>query len=328
MRISKHLTQLITLFLLLSIAACKKENQPAAKIQNNPAPVYVLATISTNAVTNNQGTSVLSGGNITSDNGSAITARGVCWSLVQTPTVADSKTSDSTGTGLFNGQLNGLIPDTTYYVRAYATNAAGTAYGNSVSFVTNTVDVDGNVYTSVTIGAQIWMVENLKTTHYSNGDALANVTDNAQWVNLSEGAYCDYNNTPANSLIYGRLYNYYTIDDPRNICPKGWRLPTNADWLQLETFLGGNNVAGAAMKEAGTTHWNTPNTGATNSSGFTGLPAGNRGAGGFYDMGNYAYFWADALSTYSRALLDNSASTSGISNNGSNLGLSIRCIKR
>ena len=310
----------IVCFSVILIAGCKKADNP------KPVPVNP-ATITTTSITNDFGISATSGGSITSDGGSAVTARGICWSKVDKPTIADSKTVDSTGTGSFVSQLTDLSSNTTYYVRAYATNAAGTTYGNSVQFTTNTIDIDGNLYHSVTIGAQVWMVENLKVTHYRNGDPVPNVTDNAQWESLSQGAYCDYNNDPGNTAVYGHLYNNYSVVDQRNICPDGWRLPTDADWSQLEVFLGGNDVAGGKMKEAGTTHWTAPNTGADNSSGFTGVPGGNRGYGGFADLGNYAYFWAASESSYSRALLYNMAATSGIGNNGNVLGLSIRCIK-
>jgi uncharacterized protein (TIGR02145 family) len=104
-------------------------------------------------------------------------------------------------------------------------------------------------------------------------------------------------------------------------------LPTNADWLQLEVFLGGSDVAGGKMKEAGTAHWTTPNTGADNSSGFTAMPGGNRGLGGFTDLGNATYFWSDPASTYSRGLLYNISATTGISNYNTVQGFSIRCIK-
>jgi len=183
-------------------------------------------------------------------------------------------------------------------------------------------DTDGNVYHLDTIGAQIWMVENLKVKHYRNGDPIPYSS-----ALLSTDAYCNYNDDESIGNVYGRLYNYYAVLDSRNICPKGFHLPTNEEWLTLETTLGGNNLAGGEMKEAGTTHWNSPNTAATNSSGFTALPGGNLGSGRFADLGNYAYFWADPASQYSRALLYNNESDSGISNNAPNQAFSVRCIK-
>ncbi|MBS1519601.1 MAG: fibrobacter succinogenes major paralogous domain-containing protein [Bacteroidetes bacterium] len=299
------------------IAGCKKQETPKPK-----AP-----TITTADITNNLGISASGGGSVSSDGGSAVTARGICWSTSENPTTADNKTNDSLGTGSFKSQLANLTTNTIYYVRAYATNAAGTAYGKSVSFLTNTIDLDGNLYHTVKIGTQVWMVENLKVTHYQNGDALPNVTDDNEWVTLTEGAFCNYANDPNNGAVYGRIYNMAATTDQRNICPAGWRLPTNTDWNLLQVLLGNGTDVGGMLKEAGTTHWNAPNTGATNSSGFTALPAGNRGYGGFADLGNYTYFWSDPTEQYTRALLYNQSDIAGTSNYSPILGLSIRCIR-
>jgi len=133
-------------------------------------------------------------------------------------------------------------------------------------------DYDGNVYHTVTIGTQIWMVENLKTTHYRNGDPIPNVPDNTQWSNLTTSAYCNYNNDANNAKTYGLLYNWYAAINSLNICPVGWHVPSANEWKKLETYMGGVGVAGGKMKEAGTTHWISPNTKAGNSSGFSGLP--------------------------------------------------------
>jgi uncharacterized protein (TIGR02145 family) len=137
-------------------------------------------------------------------------------------------------------------------------------------------DIDGNVYKTVTIGTQVWMVENLKTTRYRNGDLVPNKTDAIEWSNLTTGAYCDYDNTPSNSAIYGRLYNSYAVIDSRNIAPAGWHIPSDAEWTTLTDYLGGVDVAGAKLKEIGTAHWKSPNTGADNNSNFSALPGGGR----------------------------------------------------
>jgi uncharacterized protein (TIGR02145 family) len=165
--------------------------------------------------------------------------------------------------------------------------------------------VDNNYYNTVLIDTQCWMAENLKTTHYSNGDDIPNVTDNTQWINLSTGAYCDYNNNANNSAVYGRLYNWFTVNDSRKICPSGWHVPEDWDWTTLTNYLGGLNVAGGKMKEAGYAHWQSPNTGADNSSGFTALPGGSRynhdgSFGG--DLGSFGYFWSstEVSATYAR----------------------------
>ena len=157
-------------------------------------------------------------------------------------------------------------------------------------------DIDGNIYDTVAIGTQVWLVENLNVTHYRNGDPIPNVTDSAEWVNLTTGAYCNYDNSSANAEIYGRLYNWFAVNDSRNIAPIGWHVATLDEWIILENYLGGDTVAGGKLKEAGTIHWKSPNYGATNESGFTGLPGGSRSWGGiavfkFSLMSKYGNWW-------------------------------------
>lgn len=167
-------------------------------------------------------------------------------------------------------------------------------------------DYDGNIYQTVLIGEQCWMMENLKVTHYRNGDPIPNVTDGGEWSGLSTGAYCNYDNDEGNVATYGRFYNWYAVNDSRNIAPEGWHVPTDAEWKQLEIYLGMSQAEadaifwrgtdeGGKLKEAGTTHWNSPNEGATNESGFTALPGGYRdGVGDFGNMGGAANFWSSA----------------------------------
>ena len=153
-------------------------------------------------------------------------------------------------------------------------------------------DIDGNGYDTVHIGTQIWLKQNLKVTHYRNGDPIPNITDDIQWQNLTTGAYCDYNNDANNSTTYGRLYNWHAVGESRNIAPTGWHVATDAEWTTLTDYLGGADVAGGKLKEAGFTHWQSPNTGATNETGFTALPCGYRNLdGAFLDIGNYGYWW-------------------------------------
>lgn len=136
-------------------------------------------------------------------------------------------------------------------------------------------DIEGNVYKIVKIGNQWWMGENLKTTKYRDGTSIPNVTDNT-WSSLTTSAYCDYDNTPSNSDIYGRLYNWYAVTNAQNICPKGWHVPSNAEWLELSDYLGNENMAGEKLKQTDTIHWESPNNKATNEVGFTALPGGCR----------------------------------------------------
>ena len=208
---------------------------------------------------------------------------------------------------------------------------------------TTVTDYDGNVYNTVIIGTQEWQQENLKVTHYRNGDVIPNVTGNSAWINLTTGAYCDYDNLPGNSVIYGALYNWYTVDDPRNLCPSGWHVPADTEWKTLEMFLGMSQLAadvigwrgtdeGGKLKESGYSHWLSPNTGATNSSNFTALPGGYRAyADGSYTVvENNAEFWCstqyDSVSAYDRELWYGNATTF----RGPwslNYGIAVRCIK-
>jgi uncharacterized protein (TIGR02145 family) len=292
-------------------------------------------------------TSAQCGGTIASDGGATITARGVCWSMSPAPTVADSKTTDGAGTGSFTSSVAGLTASTPYFVRAYATNIAGTGYGDAQSFTsaappTTVTDIDGNVYQTVTIGTQVWMAENLKVTRYRNGDTIPNITSGTTWAGLSTGAYCNFNNSVSNVATYGRLYNWYAASDSRNIAPVGWHVPTDAEWKQLEAHLGisqaeldltgyrGTNEGGK-LKEAGTTHWFSPNTGATNQSGFTALPGALRDyTGTYYDLRYYASFYTCSPSTdsdaWSRHLNAEHAEIYRF-NYHRRFGLSIRCVK-
>lgn len=175
-------------------------------------------------------------------------------------------------------------------------------------------DQNGNTYKTITIGTQTWMAENLRVTKYRNGEPIPNVTDSAAWVASTTGAYCSYRNTANKDDIasYGRLYNWYAASDSRNIAPTGWHLPSDAEWTTLTTYLGGETVAGSKMKEAGTTHWKSLNTSATNESGFTALPSGfNDGA--FVNLGFGGEWWSStaysAPLAWNRSMYTSNATT-------------------
>lgn len=257
--------------------------------------IYSLPNFSTDLVSNITTNSVKCGGNVTYDGGASITTRGVCWSTLQNPTISDSKTTDNTGTGTYTSSVINLSANTTYYIRAYAINSLGAAYGNQLSFTTRTdtlFDIEGNLYYSQTIGTQIWMAENLKTTKFNNGKSIPNVTSDATWGVLSTPAYCWYNNDKVtNKVTYGALYNWYAVNTGR-LCPAGWHVPSDDEWTTLVTYLGGTGEAGSKLKEAGTAHWDSPNTG-TNESGFTALQGGSRSSssGLFYNEG-FGAWWS------------------------------------
>jgi len=196
---------------------------------------------------------------------------------------------------------------------------------------TTVTDIDGNVYKTIKIGNQWWMAENLKVTHYRNGDPIPNVTDNSAWSGLSTGAYCNHDNNEINVDTYGRLYNWYAVVDSRNIAPAGWHVPTDAEWQTLVDYLGGSAIAGGKMKEAGTTHWYSPNTGATNESGFTALPGGWRDMDGYFSsLGGSAYFWSsteyDTSTAEMHILYFKHSSVNHISGL-KRCGLSVRCVR-
>lgn len=201
-------------------------------------------------------------------------------------------------------------------------------------------DIDGNIYNTVGIGTQLWMKENLKTTRYRDGTSIPNITSSSIWGNLDSGAYCNYNNDSLNSAIYGKLYNWYAATDSNEICPTGWHVPTDYDWNKLIIFLDPNadtsttsaqslNVGGK-LKETDTTHWSSPNTGATNSTGFTALPGGYRMIIGSYDWISYhTYWWSSTELNINRAWyrsLDYNNNSISRFDHWKNNGFSIRCI--
>jgi uncharacterized protein (TIGR02145 family) len=187
------------------------------------------------------------------------------------------------------------------------------------------------MYHAITIGTQTWLLENLKTTHYRNGDPISHITDNGTWSAQTTGAYCNYNNDTNNVATYGRLYNWYTVIDSRGLAPTGWHVASDAEWTTLTTYLGGLSVAGGKLKEAGTAHWASPNTGATNESGFTALPGGYRYHNGIFDnIGYYGYIWSsseyDATYAWYRGM-DYSNATVYPNSCLKKFGYSVRCVK-
>jgi uncharacterized protein (TIGR02145 family) len=193
-------------------------------------------------------------------------------------------------------------------------------------------DIDGNVYHTICIGRQVWMSENLKTTHYRNGDTIINVTDASQWSHLTTGAFCNYGNYIENADTYGRLYNWYAVTDERKISPEGWHIATDSEWLTLIDFLGGDSIAGSKLKEEGNKHWIKPNTNATNESGFTALPGGFRTycCGAWEFNGGYGYWWTapdiSSDTVWFREMSYQSTICKRIFGS-KNLGQSVRCVK-
>lgn len=293
-------------------------------------------TVTTIEVTNIAATSALSGGNVTSDGGAAVTLRGVCWNTTPDPTIDNLKTNDGTGIGNFGSNLTGLSANTTYYVKAYATNRKGPSYGEQVSFKTylyTFADIDGNSYNAMQIGTQVWMTENLKTTRYNDGSVIPLITDSSVWNNLTTPGYCWYNNDEAtHKATYGALYNWHTIS-AANLCPTGWHVPSEAEWTALVDYLGGGGYAGAKLKETGNIHWISHNEGATNESRFTGLPGGTRSSeplASYFNIGSKGYWWSTTLYAGNYALFWTleDLNISVIRARGhKNTGMSVRCLK-
>jgi uncharacterized protein (TIGR02145 family) len=304
---------------------------PTNSCKNKPVPI-ILTTANVSGITQ---TSAVSGGNIKADNKDSVTGRGICWSITTDPKIVNNKTNNGNGAGSFVSNLTGLQPGTVYYVRAYAINNADTIYGSTISFSTQNygtvTDIDGNVYKTITIGTQIWMAENLRTTRYNDGTAIPLVKDEAAWAGLSTSGYCWYRNEEANfKETYGALYNWYSINTNK-LCPMGWQVASDAEWTALTTYLGGESVAGGKLKETGTTYWVDPNSGATNELGYTALPGGFRYYDGkFFDFGFSGYWWSSEESSESRAyfrFMYFDDSNFYRFNNAKKMGLSIRCIK-
>jgi uncharacterized protein (TIGR02145 family) len=192
-------------------------------------------------------------------------------------------------------------------------------------------DIDGNVYKTVTIGDQTWMIENLKVTRFRNGDSIIHVTNNNSWATLTKGAYCSYENVDTvNVAIYGRLYNYYAIADTNNICPNGWHIPTDAEWMTLISYLGGENVAGGKLKKIDST-WNMPNTSANNETGFSALPGGFRNFNGsFIEIGYNSSWWSSTSVSFSSAYYQDLSYNNGQIYKGVahfRSGFYVRCVK-
>lgn len=260
-----------------------------------------------------------SGGNITDDGGGTVAASGICWSTHRFPDLKDTYTDEGGGHDSFESYLTSLAPYTVYYVRAYATNEVGTGYGQEVAFRTlwdesPVTDIDGNEYSTVQIGDQVWMAMNLRVSRYADGMAIDLVETDEQWASLEvdAAAYVFYENQ-AGQELYGALYTWAAAirnqagaeagAEVQGVCPDGWHLPGDDEWKALEVELGMTQLTadeddwrgyeeGGMLKIAGTEYWNEPNEMATNESGFSAAPAGIRSAGGIFSArGDYTVFW-------------------------------------
>lgn len=319
---------------------------------------YGLPVLSTNLISVLPVTSSIStGGNITNDSGLAVNSRGVVWNTVANPTISlSTKTTDGSGIGDYFSTITQLLPNTTYYIRAYATNSKGTAYGNEIIYKTNPIftngsgltDACGSTYPTIILNGKEWMQKNLDVCKYRNGDIIPEVQDFIEWSNLTTGAWCYYENKTENGTIYGKLYNRYAITDPRGIAPKGWHIPSTDEWNNLYKYLGESyQIVGPKMVESKKNQYWCGDYG-NNESGFTVLPGGQRDAvpknyttqGENYIGGScyLACFWSSNPAKSGAYLTDIGGSFVSINKSNyyytdftkypnQNCGNSIRCVK-
>jgi uncharacterized protein (TIGR02145 family) len=290
-------------------------------------------TVVTYAVFNYTSRSGFSGGDITDRGGGEVLASGICWSEGRFPDLNDLHTDEGGGASSFESYMGGLEPYTVYHVRAYATNSAGTGYGQEVGFQTywdNAIlmDGDGNEYPTVQIGEQVWSAMNLRSVHYADGSPVMLVTGDTAWAALEVDAraYCFYDPDATGIETYGALYTWAAAvngtgsgntgaGNVQGVCPDGWHLPDDDEWKELEMELGMSALVaekydwrgyseGGMLKLPGTEFWNEPNEMATNESGFNAAGSGRReDNGSLSDIGNYTGFWSSTDSGDNGALL-------------------------
>jgi uncharacterized protein (TIGR02145 family) len=243
-----------------------------------------------------------------------------------------------------NASLGGLISNTTYHYRLRAVNSLGTTLGDDMTFTTKSAvpgnsifnpdltygslnDNDGHTYKTIQLGTRTWMAENLKSTKFNDNTLIPFVPDDVVWSELTTPGYCWYNN---DSISYGALYNWYSVNTGK-LCPAGWHVPTDEEWTSLTNFLGGDSIAGNKLRETGTLHWQSPNSGSTNESGFTGLAGGYRNtAGSFGNIRKIGYWWsASAFNTIDAYYRFVSFNYDHVVRSNSSLtgGFSVRCVK-
>jgi uncharacterized protein (TIGR02145 family) len=324
------LTGLIILF-VITICSCSKNN----------AGIPEVITTEITLITDN---SCICGGEVTSDGGSPVTAKGICWSTNESPSVTDNFTTEVTGKVVFSSELTGLSLSVTdnrpYYLRAYATNDVGTGYGETIIVTPGTVlDIEKNLYHSIIIGSQIWMVENLKVSKFINGDEIPTTTNILSLIDENPCIYqWSYDNNSGFIKDYGLLYTWHTVTDYRGLCPAGWHVPSDSEWHQLALCLDPaavlsyyeSSIAGGKLKETGTKHWDSPNTGADNITGFTALPGGYRVISSFYDYKTSARYWSTTEEFNNRAwhrLLRYDQPVLSRDPHYKSCGLSVRCLK-
>lgn len=292
---------------IIILTSCKKDNANSIP-EVSTIGVAIITPISASC-----------SGTVTFSGNIEIMEKGICWSQIQLPSVSDNKTTEIilTNSSIFTSKLTELLSNTTYFVRAYATNKAGTGYGNELSFTTpedhsgekgTVTDIEKNVYHTIGIGSQIWTMENMRTTTLNDSANIPIAKCYRIWNFLSAPGYCWYDNDELYKNTYGALYNWYTVNTIK-LCPSGWHVPSDDEWIILDTYLGGRDIDGV----------------------LTCLPGGYRGdSATFLNIGEVSVFWTSTRSSSEKAIyraftINGPDITRGTYSNG--WGASVRCIK-
>lgn len=334
--------RLLMLILFIVAISCKKDSDKEEMRCSGIA-------VTTGKAYNVTPTSAYSAGIVQNSESCNIVSIGVCWSISSNPTISDNaivKNYDND----FSFRLTGLIPNTTYYTRAFAIVESDVFYGNTDGFITPDVkppvfnsslnygtltDIDNNTYKIIEIGNKVWLAENLRTTRYNDGTSIREVTEMSDWIDLKEPAYCYYDfDATVYKNTYGALYNWYCVNTGK-LCPEGWHVPDLDEWNHLITFIGGKDAAGVKLKETGSNHWLGNNGEATNLTGFTALPGAIiHGEGGFLILGESGFFWSSTVDaswlseTYAFSfLLSKDTNEIIVTNSFAPHGESVRCVK-
>ncbi|HLN22176.1 MAG TPA: fibrobacter succinogenes major paralogous domain-containing protein [Bacteroidales bacterium] len=280
--------------------AVNTEGTAYGQLQTFNTTAAGMSAVVTSPVTSLTSTSVVAGGNVTNDGGRNVSERGIVWSNTPAPTINNHRIPAGSGTGVFTTTISGLTDGTVYYIRSYATSILGTSYGNEIVFITPVTDIEGNVYKTTKIGNQVWMAENLRTTHYNDNSLIPQVKDSVQWAALTTPAYAWYRNNAANKPTNGALYTWYTVATGK-LCPAGWHAPSNTEFETLELTVGvpadsisawGWRGRGTSIKLKDSISWLTGK--GNNSTGFSARASGYRAwaNGQFRALGEITYFWS------------------------------------
>ncbi|MBE7630489.1 fibrobacter succinogenes major paralogous domain-containing protein [Tenacibaculum piscium] len=336
---NKITRNLFLIAITLILLNCSNDNLNETKIEeeNIEETNFTKPVLETSEIKEITEFTAISGGNITSNGGKEIISRGVCWSINTLPTILDNITSDGSEIGEFKSNISNLKENTNYYLRAYATNSIGTTYGGELSFRTNTSfpncgdinDIDGNIYSSITIENQCWIKENLNTSKYRNGDIIPQVQNSSEWASLKTGAWCYYENGNGTlTTDRGKIYNWYAVNDVRGLAPEGWHVPSRIEFLKLISNIGGWESAKKLMSKNG---WGGNDQ--TNSTGFSAIPAGIRSGGTFAGSESRAEWWSTSKKSSAQSNTDiftmflNNETTIRIAEQEQYDGYTVRCIK-